>query len=219
MPLDSETAKAHLYYFWDEVNDRLSRVHPLVLIGTTAVTIYSYQKIRTIIRRNDRPLHKRLLGYIMSCSRSLPFVERKIQAEFAGIREEIIESIHKYDKERVFIQQLPSKGMSKDEVLRKATEYDSMGTFDVNGGRVSGAVYTDRTLEFIDMLAEVFKKYAYSNPLHPDVFPGVRKMEAEVVRMVINMYHGTPECCGTVCLYAYYSDNFIFIILDDYWWY
>lgn len=30
----------------------------------------------------------------------------------------------------------------------------------------------------------MYTDYAFSNPLHPDVFPGVRKMEAEVIRMV-----------------------------------
>jgi len=198
MPWDVETAKTHFIYLWDEINGRLSKVNPLVLIGTTAVTLYSYQKIRRILRRNDRPIHQRFLGYILSCARSLPFVEKKIQAEFKGIREEIIESIHKYDKERVFIKQLPQNGFSAEEVVEKAKEYGNMGSFDVDGGRVSGAVYTDREADFIDMLAEVFKLYAYSNPLHPDVFPGVRKMEAEVVRMVADMYHGPPESCGAM---------------------
>jgi glutamate/tyrosine decarboxylase-like PLP-dependent enzyme len=29
--------------------------------------------------------------------------------------------------------------------------------------------------------------FVVSNPLHPDVFPGVRKMEAEVVRMCLDL--------------------------------
>lgn len=45
---------------------------------------------------------------------------------------------------------------------------------------------------------EVFQRHAFSNPLHPDVFPGARKMEAEIIRMVINLYHGSAEACGTV---------------------
>jgi sphinganine-1-phosphate aldolase len=30
------------------------------------------------------------------------------------------------------------------------------------------------------------------------VFPDIRKMEAEVVRMVCRMFHGDDESCGTV---------------------
>ncbi|XP_037777606.1 sphingosine-1-phosphate lyase-like [Penaeus monodon] len=39
---------------------------------------------------------------------------------------------------------------------------------------------------------------AWSNPLHPDVFPGVRKMEAEVVRMCCTMFHGDASSCGVM---------------------
>ncbi len=38
----------------------------------------------------------------------------------------------------------------------------------------------------------------WSNPLHVDAFPAVRRMEAEVVRMCISMFNGDAECCGTV---------------------
>ncbi|VEL30093.1 unnamed protein product [Protopolystoma xenopodis] len=47
----------------------------------------------------------------------------------------------------------------------------------------------------------VFKMFSWSNPLHPDIFPGVRRMEAEVVRMVCNMFHGGDESAGTVTIY------------------
>lgn len=41
---------------------------------------------------------------------------------------------------------------------------------------------------------------AWTNPLHPDVFPGVRKMEAEVVRMCCTLFHGDQNSCGCVGL-------------------
>ena len=45
---------------------------------------------------------------------------------------------------------------------------------------------------------QVYGDFAWSNPLHPDIFPGVRKMEAEVVRMSCTLFHGGPNSCGTV---------------------
>lgn len=50
----------------------------------------------------------------------------------------------------------------------------------------------------MDLLNEVFSKFAYSNPLHPDIFPAVRKMEAEVVRMMADLFNGDSNTCGTV---------------------
>lgn len=37
-----------------------------------------------------------------------------------------------------------------------------------------------------------------ANLLQPDVFPGPRKMEAEIVAMVCNMFKGGKDACGVV---------------------
>lgn len=52
---------------------------------------------------------------------------------------------------------------------------------------------------------------SYTNPLHPDVFPGVCKMEAEVVRMAANLFHGDSDACGTVndCIISNICTNLI----------
>ena len=44
----------------------------------------------------------------------------------------------------------------------------------------------------VKLQTEAFGMFTVSNPIHPDVFPGVRKMEAEVVSMVLSMF-GAPE--------------------------
>ena len=47
-------------------------------------------------------------------------------------------------------------------------------------------------------MTEAFSRFALSNPLHPEIFPSIRKMEAEIVAMVVGMYNGGKECCGSV---------------------
>lgn len=42
------------------------------------------------------------------------------------------------------------------------------------------------------------QRFLLSNPLHPDVFPGVRKMEAEVIAMTLSLFHADSQRgCGT----------------------
>lgn len=54
----------------------------------------------------------------------------------------------------------------------------------------------------------------WTNPLHSDIFPGVRKMEAEVVRMCCNMFQGSSESCGTVGHFLFENFyNFFFLKL------
>ena len=47
-------------------------------------------------------------------------------------------------------------------------------------------------------IVKVYGEFAWTNPLHADVFPDVMKMEAEVVRMTLDMFNGDSESCGTV---------------------
>lgn len=46
-----------------------------------------------------------------------------------------------------------------------------------------------------EIIVAAFSKYCVSNPLHPDVFPAIRKMEAEVVAMCLRMYNH-PDGAG-----------------------
>lgn len=63
---------------------------------------------------------------------------------------------------------------------------------------MSGAVYYfDQNL--IDIVSEVYSKTSYTNPLHSDLFPGLCKMEAEVVRIAASLFNGNENVCGTVC--------------------
>lgn len=62
---------------------------------------------------------------------------------------------------------------------------------------MSGSVYY-HDQELIDIVTEVYRRSSYTNPLHPDLFPGLCKMEAEVVRMAANLFHGDENACGTV---------------------
>ena len=43
------------------------------------------------------------------------------------------------------------------------------------------------------VMTTVYGLTAYTNPLNPDAFPGIRKMEAEVVRMAGNLFNGDRE--------------------------
>jgi hypothetical protein len=47
--------------------------------------------------------------------------------------------------------------------------------------QISGGIYI--TKEHVDLINRAYCMYTVSNPLHLDLFPSVRKMEAEVIRM------------------------------------
>ncbi|CAJ0931014.1 unnamed protein product, partial [Mesorhabditis belari] len=190
--------KEHAVVVHESVTNQLKKVDPVLLvIGTIAGTLV-YLKTVHLYTRSDQPLHKRLMAWGFQKFRRLPAVKRKIEKELEKPKLEILESIHKDDVDRQFIAAIPEESMSQEDLLQLAEKYDNYGKFDVANGKVSGTVYTDRTENHMDLMEKIYRRYAYSNPLHPDVFPGVRKMEAEVIKMVISLYHGPSESSGSM---------------------
>lgn len=94
--------------------------------------------------------------------------------------------------------QLPINGLSSDLILQ---ELDKLNTTiphsDWEDGKVSGAVYHGGH-DLIHLQSQAFEKFCVANQLHPDVFPALRKMEAEVVAMTLKMFNAPEETgCGT----------------------
>lgn len=47
------------------------------------------------------------------------------------------------------------------------------------------SVRADGGQDLTNLIVAAYERYCVSNPLHPDVFPTIRKMEAEVVSMCL----------------------------------
>ena len=95
------------------------------------------------------------------------------------------------------ILELPEKGLTEEEVLKLARVYTDLGDGDWKNGSESGTVYNaNETLT--NLMTKVYGMTAWTNPLHPGTFPGIRKMEAEIVRMCCNMFNGSSESCGSM---------------------
>lgn len=84
--------------------------------------------------------------------------------------------INKYSK-------LPVAGWTAEQVKKEMHQLSEMKHTKWEDGRVSGAVYHGGQ-DLLDVQIDAFGTFMVANPIHPDVFPGVRKMEAEVVAMV-----------------------------------
>lgn len=55
--------------------------------------------------------------------------------------------------------------------------------------KVSGAVYMAGQ-EHLELLLEAYGMYSHTNPLHTDVWPSMRQLEADVIAMTASMLGG-----------------------------
>ncbi|XP_046811332.1 sphingosine-1-phosphate lyase [Lucilia cuprina] len=127
----------------------------------------------------------------------VPAVRRKIESELAKATTDFENDISKSCEKLTYSLRLPEDGLSKEEILKLVDEHLKLGHYDWRDGRVSGAVYGFQE-DLVDLVTQVYGKASYTNPLHPDIFPGVCKMEAEVVRMACTLFHGDAKTCGTM---------------------
>ncbi|KAL3313761.1 Sphingosine-1-phosphate lyase 1 [Cichlidogyrus casuarinus] len=128
---------------------------------------------------------------------SLPFADRILHKELDSARKNVFEAVHGKKKQTKYTTELPEIGLNKNDVLKIITNYRKTQELDWKKGFASGTVYANDP-ELEKLMVEVFKDSMWSNPLHPDIFPDLRRMEAETVRMVLNMYHGDKNSCGTM---------------------
>lgn len=125
----------------------------------------------------------------------LPFVQAKVQAQ---VQKSIVELQEKLVPSGPGVTQytaLPASGWTTDQVRAELEKLGEMKHTQWEKGRVSGAVYHGGD-ELLTLQSEAFKRFGVSNPIHPDVFPGVRKMEAEVVAMTLGLFHAPEHGAG-----------------------
>ncbi|XP_019809447.2 sphingosine-1-phosphate lyase 1 isoform X2 [Bos indicus] len=128
--------------------------------------------------------------------RKMPIIGRKIQDKLNKTKEDISKSMTFLKVDQDYVKALPSQGLSPAAVLEKLKEYSSKDVL-WQEGKASGAVYSGEK-ELTDLLVKAYGDFAWSNPLHPDIFPGLRKIEAEIVRMACSLFNGGPDSCGCV---------------------
>ncbi|KAG6817495.1 hypothetical protein H0H87_008120 [Tephrocybe sp. NHM501043] len=93
---------------------------------------------------------------------------------------------------------LPDQGKTPEWIFSQMDVMDTeLGTHaNWRHGKLSGAVYHGGE-ELEKVIVQAYQRYCVSNPLHPDVFPAIRKMEAEIVAMCLKLYNN-PTGAGTM---------------------
>lgn len=134
---------------------------------------------------------------VFKLARYIPSIRNKIKSNMDEIEKGFEDATIKSTAGLEYYTEIPQNGMSHADVLATVDKYLELGSYKWKEGRVSGAVYNfDQKL--IDLITSVYGKTSYTNPLHSDIFPGICKMEAEVVRMTATLFNGDENACGTV---------------------
>lgn len=120
----------------------------------------------------------------------------KISAERSSALKDIEEKFaHSLPASLPHFPSLPKEGLTLAEFESCLAAHldipsEQQAQASISGGLCSGAVYgMSDEIQKASLLA--IKSFFYSNPLHPDLFPSTRKMEAEIVSMTLDLF--TPS--------------------------
>lgn len=180
------------------VDNELQHFHPWqICLGTFAIswlllTLLSYW-LETWRLVSSRGVAQSVFDRI----RTVPGIRYFVLKEEQKVSESTAASLRRHCTDA--IRTLPAKSSAAPAVLAKLKERRSKDVkLDPGSSAVSGALYlpNDAHKELLDA---AFCLYSASNPLHFDVYPSLRQMEAEVISMVASMLGGGPSGNSSVC--------------------
>lgn len=171
---------------------------PLQLIMITYLMTTCGYSLYQFLFNHDEDLQTRLKHAVFRLARRFAFVQQQIAKARDDTLRNVYATMAKSIEGHRFAQALPEQGLSKDELIARLEKYRNFEKISYNEGQVSGCVYKVSKPETNELYNTVFDLFGETNPLHADVFPDIRTMEAEVVRCVATMFHGDDQVCGTM---------------------
>lgn len=169
------------------IDTRLVGLSPTQIILGTISSLFVTYFISTHLLVAFKACNKKdLIGVV----RKIPGISNVVNGKIDAIGESLKKDLLAIFNNEEFISSLPQRAVSAEVLLKKVKHYQMFDTAGWQQGRISGTIYTNNSLRLNEILLSVYGSNMWSNPLHSDVFAGIRKMEGEIIRMVCSMFHG-----------------------------
>jgi len=181
-------ASVHDVFSWTPFQAFLVAVFTIYIAQLTAAFVSALLK--------HGPKNLVILGAVR-LAKKVPFGRKQISKELdktkKKMQDKLLNEVPLGDRHFV----LPAEPMEPTALLKLMEGWKAVEDTKWKNGKVSGAVYHgDEKLK--ETANKSYSLFSFANPLHPEIFPYVRKMEAEVVRMTLSLFHPPADACGTM---------------------
>ena len=189
----------HLQEVRKWANDTGDLVEPWQLVLATTICVYLFMKLHYFLYGpSEYDWWTRIKRGFFYYVRKIPFIENKVQKKLKEAMIKVEKDEFTPKPNEPFNTVLPVKGWDQKRINQELDKYDDvLEGADWQSGFVSGAVYNGSP-ELTELSTAVYKRYAWTNPLHVDMFPQIRKMEAEVVAMGLKIFNAGKDGSGTM---------------------
>lgn len=156
----------------------------------------------------NRPLLILLSGYISItlfryyCRKPyklIPFLNRRLTKATLEIKEKCKDEITLLDNKihesiNIDTQILPIDGLNDDTIQQYI---NTIKENDTKYKLISGCIYDDTNNQHADIMMRSYQQFAYSNPMHGDIYNSVVFMERNMISMIGHLLQH-PNPCGTI---------------------
>lgn len=184
----------------DNVNYYLEETPPFTIVVATIAGVLSLQKAYHAYRYFSTNSTDKIIGdaldSIITTAMKLPLIGPEVKYEVnKQITKALASKKKKHDEEdnTHFYYSLPDEPLSNEEIL----EQFNLPLSSIEKGRLSGAIYTEPTKQQIELINSVANSFGYQNPLHEQVWPDAKKMEAACLSMFKGMIGLADDMNGT----------------------
>jgi sphinganine-1-phosphate aldolase len=137
-------------------------------------------------------VYNKFIKYFWYFAKQVPLVNIKINEKMNKIEADIYTDLTKKIKDISKYSILPNS-LEETVIYEKLIELKDTKTTN----KVSGAIYKNSP-ELDKFIYKIFPLFYGSNALHPNIFPGLKKMEADIVKMTLNLFNGDDNSLGTL---------------------
>lgn len=188
---------APVWNFYNLYGEELKSLFVLFVVSRYAFSVLFYVHSRGLFAVIGE-FFESLMKAGVDLLKWIPGVDGMINSELKKVIKDIeIKLVPDEHRNLPSFKELPRTGLTDNAVLSNLKKMQQIETVSWKDGLVSGTVYHGGKA-LSDLLNEAYAMFSYSNPLHPDVFPSIRKMEAEIVSMCLNMYNAPAGSSGNV---------------------
>jgi glutamate/tyrosine decarboxylase-like PLP-dependent enzyme len=128
----------------------------------------------------------------------LPWIQHQLVREKLKLREDLTESFN-LTTDVDASTQIPAEGIESTKLVKWVESQVVRENKTWIGGGCSGCVYHGDE-QHLAVVNKIANWYSVSNPLHPDIWPSLRRMESEVISMTANLVGGDKinSVCGAM---------------------
>ena len=189
------------YHRFNNFNNNFNtRITVIVLFGSfgSLGSYYVYKKILPFFLSGGNQLWK-----------NIPFIHKKVENEIRKMKEKNNEDTETYNTKLVEklltsgvtnvdignINTIQESGLNKETLM---TYLRTLKDMDTAPKLISGTIYDDHENQHKEIMQTAYNLYAYTNPMHIDLFHSVVFMEKNLIVMISKLLGNLEHQCGSI---------------------